>query len=87
VGTVEAALAVAERVGVPIVLLGAGALLLWKVLAMTLTRLIEAYRERIAALEADRQHFRDRAEAHDDRANGLCRELIDEARTRASREG
>lgn len=85
--SVEAVLELAQKVGLPVVLLGAGAFLLWKVLSMTLARLVEAYRERIAALEADRMHFRDRAEAHDDRANGLCRELIDEARKRAGREG
>lgn len=78
--TTEAVLGVVERVGLPVVLVAAGAAILWQLGGRLLTALVCAYRARIDALERDRDHFRDRSEAHDDRTNGLCRELIDECR-------
>lgn len=80
--TIEAVTAFLERVGVPIALSVAAVVLFWRLGGTLLRALVESYRERIAGLEADRDHFRDRAESADDRMNGLCRELIDAARRR-----
>ena len=80
--TIEAAVDLAQKVGIPTAILAAAVFLTWRLGARLLSALIESYQERIAALEADRDHFRDRSEASEDRTDGLCRELIDEARKR-----
>lgn len=84
---ISTAINIVETVGVPAVIVAAIVVMLWRLGGRLLTELVTSYRERIDDLAADRDHFRDRAEAHDDRTNGLCRELIDEARHRLGPQG
>lgn len=82
-----AALEAVERVGVPIAILAAGVFLLWRLGGRLLRALVESYSARISALEADRDHFRDRSEAADDRMNGLCTSMIDVLRKEGRGDG
>lgn len=72
----------AQKVGIPIVLLAAGVVVIWRLAGQLLGALIESHREQLADLKADRDHFRDRSEGAEDRTGGLARELIDECRGR-----
>lgn len=79
-----AVLSFVERIGVPVAVLAAATFLLWRTGGRLVHELVASYRERIAGLEGERDHFRDRSEAADDRTQILARELIDECRSRAN---
>jgi hypothetical protein len=78
--------ALIEQVGLPLVLAAIGATLAWRLGGKLLGALIDGYRERIAALDEERDHFRDRSERAEDRTAELCREMIDALRKGASHE-
>lgn len=78
--SLEGVLELAQKVGLPVVLLGAGCVLVWKVLTVTLARLVETYNARVAAAEEDRDYHRARSTTTDELIVRLARELIDEVR-------
>jgi hypothetical protein len=74
------ALDAAQKIGIPVVLLAAGVIVIWRFSGQLLHALLASHQARVAGLEADRDHFRARSEAHEDRTDALCRELIEERR-------
>jgi hypothetical protein len=78
--TFEAALELSQKVGLPVVVLGAGVVVLWRIGGLLIRALVEAHKGQVTSLEADRDHFRDRSEAAEDRVNGLCQSMIADLR-------
>lgn len=79
----EAVLELIERNGLPVVMAIGAVALLWRFGGVVLRALLEAHTSRVKSLEVERDHFRDRSEASEDRTAALARELIDECRVRA----
>lgn len=75
-----AVLDVVERLGLPIVVLGAAVFVVWRLGGKLLGELVASYRERIGALERDRDHFRDRSERLEDETQRLCQSMIADLR-------
>jgi hypothetical protein len=86
-GGVDVAVAVAERIGVPAAILVAGVVVIWRLGGLLVARLVESYQQRVAALEADRDHFRDRSERLDDGDRELCQSMIADIRRAATKGG
>jgi hypothetical protein len=77
---------VVEVVGLPVAITAIVAVLAWKLGGRLLAAMVDGYRERIAALQADRDHFRDRSEAAEDRTAKLCASMVDALRKGAEHE-
>jgi hypothetical protein len=76
----EAVLELIERNGLPVVMAIGAVALLWRFGGVVLRA---PHTSRVKSLEVERDHFRDRSEASEDRTAALARELIDECRVRA----
>ena len=76
-----------ERVGLPIAILGGCLLVVWRLFREMQASMRELYKQQLEALTSDRDHYRERVEAADDRAREMARQLVDERRGQQQQQG